>query len=170
MSRKINIFLITSFIKETCRWLWALDTRTAEWYLGNVLVANSISIMIFDSHLVPSPLSDRLPFLGPICLFSGILLWIMIIYNGRLVPSPYLRASTCAMASSILLTEGLIYFNEGLLPPALLLFSMAVSGIYCTINIMSRVKVKSKKESPICLLYTSPSPRDGLLSRMPSSA
>ena len=24
--------------------------------------------------------------------------------------------------------------------------------------------------SPICLLYTSPSPRDGLLSRMPSSA
>ena len=25
-------------------------------------------------------------------------------------------------------------------------------------------------ESPTCLLYTSPSPRDGLLSRMPSSA
>ena len=26
------------------------------------------------------------------------------------------------------------------------------------------------KSMPICLLYTSPSPRDGLLSRMPSSA
>ena len=26
------------------------------------------------------------------------------------------------------------------------------------------------KHSPVCLLYTSPSPRDGLLSRMPSSA
>ena len=26
------------------------------------------------------------------------------------------------------------------------------------------------KEAEICLLYTSPSPRDGLLSRMPSSA
>ena len=25
-------------------------------------------------------------------------------------------------------------------------------------------------EDPFCLLYTSPSPRDGLLSRMPSSA
>ena len=25
-------------------------------------------------------------------------------------------------------------------------------------------------EDPVCLLYTSPSPRDGLLSRMPSSA
>src|SRR5680860_793648 len=25
-------------------------------------------------------------------------------------------------------------------------------------------------EGPVCLLYTSPSPRDGLLSRMPSSA
>ena len=30
---------------------------------------------------------------------------------------------------------------------------------------------RCKKESPFgCLLYTSPSPRDGLLSRMPSSA
>ena len=26
------------------------------------------------------------------------------------------------------------------------------------------------ERSPLCLLYTSPSPRDGLLSRMPSSA
>ena len=29
---------------------------------------------------------------------------------------------------------------------------------------------RSNKNSIICLLYTSPSPRDGLLSRMPSSA
>ena len=29
---------------------------------------------------------------------------------------------------------------------------------------------KARKKSEICLLYTSPSPRDGLLSRMPSSA
>ena len=29
---------------------------------------------------------------------------------------------------------------------------------------------KSGNKSDICLLYTSPSPRDGLLSRMPSSA
>ena len=27
-----------------------------------------------------------------------------------------------------------------------------------------------RREIPLCLLYTSPSPRDGLLSRMPSSA
>ena len=27
-----------------------------------------------------------------------------------------------------------------------------------------------ERESKVCLLYTSPSPRDGLLSRMPSSA
>ena len=29
---------------------------------------------------------------------------------------------------------------------------------------------ETKNEVNICLLYTSPSPRDGLLSRMPSSA
>ena len=31
-------------------------------------------------------------------------------------------------------------------------------------------KVRAKQENKGCLLYTSPSPRDGLLSRMPSSA
>ena len=33
-----------------------------------------------------------------------------------------------------------------------------------------RVKALGGNEDYICLLYTSPSPRDGLLSRMPSSA
>ena len=33
------------------------------------------------------------------------------------------------------------------------------------------IALESQKYSPsLCLLYTSPSPRDGLLSRMPSSA
>ena len=35
----------------------------------------------------------------------------------------------------------------------------------------AKVAIGSRRESAIsCLLYTSPSPRDGLLSRMPSSA
>ena len=33
---------------------------------------------------------------------------------------------------------------------------------------ISEIEIKEGEES--CLLYTSPSPRDGLLSRMPSSA
>ena len=31
-------------------------------------------------------------------------------------------------------------------------------------------KFQKKEQAQLCLLYTSPSPRDGLLSRMPSSA
>ena len=43
------------------------------------------------------------------------------------------------------------------------------------VRIALKISQKSKTEEPkdmavICLLYTSPSPRDGLLSRMPSSA
>ena len=34
----------------------------------------------------------------------------------------------------------------------------------------TRETVSSLQEGSLCLLYTSPSPRDGLLSRMPSSA
>ena len=33
-----------------------------------------------------------------------------------------------------------------------------------------KAKKKAMNENKTCLLYTSPSPRDGLLSRMPSSA
>ena len=32
------------------------------------------------------------------------------------------------------------------------------------------IALKKKRRVSVCLLYTSPSPRDGLLSRMPSSA
>ena len=37
-------------------------------------------------------------------------------------------------------------------------------------NVFRRRKVRSLMKYAACLLYTSPSPRDGLLSRMPSSA
>ena len=35
---------------------------------------------------------------------------------------------------------------------------------------LERTKIETDQADKICLLYTSPSPRDGLLSRMPSSA
>ena len=34
----------------------------------------------------------------------------------------------------------------------------------------AKISAQSTADSQVCLLYTSPSPRDGLLSRMPSSA
>ena len=37
-------------------------------------------------------------------------------------------------------------------------------------NILNPVLIKEHLDQYVCLLYTSPSPRDGLLSRMPSSA
>ena len=38
------------------------------------------------------------------------------------------------------------------------------------IGLMDLLGIKGNRTSSVCLLYTSPSPRDGLLSRMPSSA
>ena len=37
-------------------------------------------------------------------------------------------------------------------------------------DLLAALKVIEKTANTCCLLYTSPSPRDGLLSRMPSSA
>ena len=36
--------------------------------------------------------------------------------------------------------------------------------------VLNASRIADDDLSPLCLLYTSPSPRDGLLSRMPSSA
>ena len=43
-------------------------------------------------------------------------------------------------------------------------------GLYANIHAKRKRIAAGSGESMSCLLYTSPSPRDGLLSRMPSSA
>ena len=55
-----------------------------------------------------------------------------------------------------------LYFNGALLTLKVLLISLALGLVLAIPLALMRVSR--------CLLYTSPSPRDGLLSRMPSSA
>ena len=45
-----------------------------------------------------------------------------------------------------------------------------VDGLEASSSRVRKLVNKAKSHGGICLLYTSPSPRDGLLSRMPSSA
>ena len=47
---------------------------------------------------------------------------------------------------------------------------VGTNGKYSTIQAMFAILKEANIKCNICLLYTSPSPRDGLLSRMPSSA
>ena len=49
------------------------------------------------------------------------------------------------------------------------LFRRLISGYYC-FSSCCKHEEENIKDIKACLLYTSPSPRDGLLSRMPSSA
>ena len=44
------------------------------------------------------------------------------------------------------------------------------NGALSSLIIKSRWEARNEKDSHVCLLYTSPSPRDATLSRMPSSA
>ena len=53
----------------------------------------------------------------------------------------------------------------------MLLFFFMVTTVLRETDILVKQKLpKAAQLSKLCLLYTSPSPRDGLLSRMPSSA
>ena len=68
--------------------------------------------------------------------------------------------------------QKLIMFEDGTEPPGTSeLNNEKREGSYHCANCGVKLfESKSKYESGSCLLYTSPSPRDGLLSRMPSSA
>ena len=51
-----------------------------------------------------------------------------------------------------------------------LVFGERVNIVYIVMRVVFPASERDKLISKFCLLYTSPSPRDGLLSRMPSSA
>ena len=60
-------------------------------------------------------------------------------------------------------------FNRWLVPPAALAIHLCIGMAY-GFSVFWLPLSKALGVTKACLLYTSPSPRDGLLSRMPSSA
>ena len=89
-----------------------------------------------------------------------ILLGIMIIFN-----------PTGSLVNGELLSESGVMVGRyvGMLA---IIFGMShwVVSMYTTENLHIFARFFAIGHMSICLLYTSPSPRDGLLSRMPSSA
>src|SRR5665647_3830935 len=81
------------------------------------------------------------------------LFWLLFLCRAVFtsVPSSFLYLFFCPYPGCLLL-------------PSLLLQREGLSYLHC-----SRWGTRAVG-CPVCLLYTSPSPRDGLLSRMPSSA
>src|SRR5664279_5379628 len=69
-------------------------------------------------------------------------------------------------ASSVSLTYGALFLALCLAGHLVIRFALPYADPY----LFPLVAVLSSVGIVICLLYTSPSPRDGLLSRMPSSA
>ena len=91
--------------------------------------------------------------------------------------------SEALIGVSMALDKGYIQPGEVLLtgPEAQVKEAAAAAGLPAEVQVVDAPDVltatdtptdalRKKRNNSICLLYTSPSPRDGLLSRMPSSA
>ena len=86
-------------------------------------------------------------------------------------PKPIVT-EVCKNKEVTVLKEKLLETNEKIMPYALTLVgSYADAEDLCQTTMMKLIENQDKfLQSNTCLLYTSPSPRDGLLPRMPSSA
>ena len=116
---------------------------------------------------------DWLPFIGTLFLFIFVSNWGGALIPWRIVhlPSGELGAPTADINTTVAmaLLVSLAFFYAGLSNKGLKFFEYYVEPT----PIMLPFKIIEEFTKPLslsCLLYTSPSPRDGLLSRMPSSA
>lgn len=132
-------------IMEAVEWLWSLDTRTAEWLIGNVFICRAIAMwMPGDAHEseLYQGFKDILPndFLWGLLYFSiGIVPYIAIIWNGRYRHSPLLRAFALVGASSILAMMTVVFAGTFSVTATALYGSLALSAIYCVFNIAAKM-------------------------------
>ena len=75
-------------------------------------------------------------------------------------------------ASRLILVDGSSYLFRAFhaLPPLANSKGLNTGAAKGVIGMLKRLQADNPNDHLVCLLYTSPSPRDGLLSRMPSSA
>eukprot|EP01016_Furgasonia_blochmanni_P028913 TRINITY_DN3045_c0_g1_i1.p1 TRINITY_DN3045_c0_g1~~TRINITY_DN3045_c0_g1_i1.p1 ORF type:complete len:105 (-),score=13.67 TRINITY_DN3045_c0_g1_i1:14-328(-) len=98
-------------------------------------------------------------------------------YMGSVIVESEIAIRDCVVLSYKTLTENVsnevIMQSSGLMKPGLIdAFKMCLCRISVLLNKepLLYLPLQFHDLFNVCLLYTSPSPRDGLLSRMPSSA
>ena len=70
-------------------------------------------------------------------------------------------------------SAGILFQQKGMMLVLVMVYLLAISLLLTSTVSSSTLQMKMMSNQGVyqsCLLYTSPSPRDGLLSRMPSSA
>ena len=84
------------------------------------------------------------------------------------------RISAGTAFAALVLSAGLVFSSTANAQAPMTVFGEAAAsdtvGILVDGKACKNASIKADSGSSTCLLYTSPSPRDGLLSRMPSSA
>lgn len=141
---------IAGIMKETAIWLWSLDTRTAEWLVGNVFIARAFA-MWAPGEAHESDLYDGFKLIIPndhvwglLYFTMGVTLWTSIIYNGRVKYSPYVRLITCALGSSLLAMMAVVFSYTWSITAMALYGSLAISCSYCVLNIASKIPIERR--------------------------
>ena len=126
-----------------------------------------------NASLVEAPKNHRLFSTGDVCenfvlVAEGQVRVQLSTKSGReMILFRLEPGQSCALTTSCLLTDS-PYYAEGIAETPLKLILIPAATFRSTLS--SHPKLSIRLLDNYCLLYTSPSPRDGLLSRMPSSA
>ena len=156
--------------------------KTLMWVLIGVFL-DSIDGLVARAFRVSSEIGKQLDSLCDVISFGVVPGYFMHKYLSDFLPYELVPLSLLAFVVTLASIYRLARFNitpssqldfQGMPTPAFALFVIGIPFIPYEINpiiitvIVALLTVLMV--SKICLLYTSPSPRDGLLSRMPSSA
>lgn len=147
----MNIQRTKQFTLETIEWLWSLDTRTAEWIIGNVFIGRAIAMWL-PGYALEDPIYDGFREIMPsdtvwglFYAIIGATLWTSIIWNGRYRHSPLIRAGACTFAAAILAMMTVVFASTWSVTATAMYSSLAVSAVYCVLNIMAKVPKTSMR-------------------------
>ena len=110
---------------------------------------------------------DRLDYLKRDCFFTGV--------QEGMIGAERIIKMLNVVDDELVVEEKGIYSIENFISARRFMYwqvylhKISICSEKMLIELIKRVKI-CRNENTSCLLYTSPSPRDGLLSRMPSSA
>ena len=126
--------------------LWSLDTRTAEWLIGNMLFATGIGMLLTENGYYTELFTMApMAFWEAIFLGNAVMIYISIIVRSEGSVMLHMRAFAIVISTVLFANMLVLQAQMGEEEGTAIYIAFAVSALYCFLNVMSKVPKKPKE-------------------------